>query len=173
MFLLPLLSGKVKILHPTFSSAPGRGRGLVLMARGLLASQRVEAVITHGLIDRSRPANGLHRDPRRSAPRRRGLPRLALTPRPSAIAASWTVQNLPPPPIQPYVPQGGQWQHQRPRPSTVLYAAEEPSMREDFENKEVELVGQYMRHDQHASGDVSSSVRMYMVCCGGGRPSVA
>jgi uncharacterized repeat protein (TIGR03943 family) len=48
----------------------------------------------------------------------------------------------------------------------LLYAAQEPTMREDFEDNQVELVGQYMPAPAHCSGsDRFSLVRMFIVCC--------
>ena len=48
----------------------------------------------------------------------------------------------------------------------LLYAAQEPSMREDFENKEVELIGQYMpARANNPKGDRFDLVRMFVVCC--------
>jgi uncharacterized repeat protein (TIGR03943 family) len=48
----------------------------------------------------------------------------------------------------------------------LLYAAEDPAMRADFENNEVELIGQYMPARAHNSeGDRFNLVRMFVVCC--------
>lgn len=48
----------------------------------------------------------------------------------------------------------------------LLYAAEEPTMRVDFENQDVELIGQYMpARSNNASGDRFDLVRMYVMCC--------
>lgn len=48
----------------------------------------------------------------------------------------------------------------------LLYAAQEPTMREDFENKDVELVGQFMpARSNNARGDRFDLVRMYVMCC--------
>lgn len=48
----------------------------------------------------------------------------------------------------------------------LLYAAQEPTMREDFENKEVELVGQFMpARANNPRGDRFDLVRMYVMCC--------
>ena len=48
----------------------------------------------------------------------------------------------------------------------LVYAAEEPSMQADFENKEVELVGQYMpATSNNPKGDRFNLVRMFMSCC--------
>jgi len=48
----------------------------------------------------------------------------------------------------------------------LLYAAEEPTMRADFENKEVELIGQFMpARADNAQGDRFSLVRMFVICC--------
>lgn len=48
----------------------------------------------------------------------------------------------------------------------LLYAAEEPSMRKDFEGREVELVGQYMpAKDNNPNGNRFKLVRMFMMCC--------
>jgi uncharacterized repeat protein (TIGR03943 family) len=48
----------------------------------------------------------------------------------------------------------------------LLYAAEEPTMRADFEGKEVEVIGQFMpvRAD-NAEKDRFNLVRMFMICC--------
>ena len=48
----------------------------------------------------------------------------------------------------------------------LLYAAEEPTMRADFENKEVELIGQFMpARANNAKGDRFNLVRMFVMCC--------
>ena len=48
----------------------------------------------------------------------------------------------------------------------LLYAAQEPTMRSDFENKEVELIGQFMPAREHnAQGDRFNLVRMFVICC--------
>ena len=48
----------------------------------------------------------------------------------------------------------------------LLYAAQEATMRKDFENKEVEVVGQYMpARANNPSGDRFSLVRMFIMCC--------
>jgi uncharacterized repeat protein (TIGR03943 family) len=48
----------------------------------------------------------------------------------------------------------------------LLYAAEEPTMREDFENKEVELIGQFMpARANNSRGDRFNLVRMFIICC--------
>lgn len=48
----------------------------------------------------------------------------------------------------------------------LLYAAQEPAMREDFENKEVEVIGQYMpATSNNPKGDRFNLVRMFVVCC--------
>ena len=48
----------------------------------------------------------------------------------------------------------------------LLYAASEPTMREDFENKEVELIGQFVpARTGNPSGDRFHLVRMYVMCC--------
>ena len=48
----------------------------------------------------------------------------------------------------------------------LIYAAEEPTMRADFENKEVELVGQFMpARTNDAQGDRFTLVRMFVICC--------
>ena len=48
----------------------------------------------------------------------------------------------------------------------LLYAAEEPTMRADFENKEVELIGQFMpARETNAQGDRFNLVRMFVICC--------
>ncbi len=48
----------------------------------------------------------------------------------------------------------------------LLYAAQDPSLRADFENKKVELIGQLMPDNvSNASGNRFKLVRMFMVCC--------
>lgn len=48
----------------------------------------------------------------------------------------------------------------------LLYAAEEPAMREDFEGKEVEMIGQYMpAKENNAKGNRFNLVRMFVMCC--------
>jgi uncharacterized repeat protein (TIGR03943 family) len=48
----------------------------------------------------------------------------------------------------------------------LIYAAEEPTMRADFENKEVELIGQFMpARANNAKGDRFNLVRMFVICC--------
>jgi uncharacterized repeat protein (TIGR03943 family) len=48
----------------------------------------------------------------------------------------------------------------------LLYAAEEPTMRSDFENQEVEVIGQYMpARVNNPAGDRFNLVRMYVLCC--------
>jgi len=48
----------------------------------------------------------------------------------------------------------------------LLYAAEEPTMRADFEDQDVELIGQYMpARANNAAGDRFDLVRMYVMCC--------
>ena len=48
----------------------------------------------------------------------------------------------------------------------LLYAAEEPTMRQDFEGKEVELVGQYMpAKTNNPQGNRFNLVRMFVMCC--------
>jgi uncharacterized repeat protein (TIGR03943 family) len=48
----------------------------------------------------------------------------------------------------------------------LLYAAEEPTMRTDFEDKDVELIGQFMPPRAHNSqGDRFDLVRMFVICC--------
>ena len=48
----------------------------------------------------------------------------------------------------------------------LLYAAQEPTMRSDFESKEVELIGQFMPAREHnAHGDRFNLVRMFVICC--------
>ena len=48
----------------------------------------------------------------------------------------------------------------------LIYAAEEPTMRADFENKDVELIGQFMpARTNNAKGDRFSLVRMFVICC--------
>ncbi|MEA3188888.1 MAG: hypothetical protein QOD99_2718 [Chthoniobacter sp.] len=48
----------------------------------------------------------------------------------------------------------------------LLYAAQDPSLRQDFENKTVELIGQFMPDNvSNASGNRFKLVRMFMTCC--------
>jgi len=48
----------------------------------------------------------------------------------------------------------------------LLYASAEPTMREDFENKEVEVIGQFMpARTGNPNGDRFSLVRMFVMCC--------
>jgi len=48
----------------------------------------------------------------------------------------------------------------------LLYAAQEPTMRADFENKEIELVGQFMpAKANNPKGDRFNLVRMFVMCC--------
>jgi len=48
----------------------------------------------------------------------------------------------------------------------LIYAAQEPSMRSDFENKDVEMIGQFMpARGNNPNGDRFDLVRMFMVCC--------
>lgn len=48
----------------------------------------------------------------------------------------------------------------------LLYAAAEPTMRQDFENKEVEVVGQFVpARTGNPSGDRFNLVRMFVMCC--------
>jgi len=48
----------------------------------------------------------------------------------------------------------------------LLYAAAEPTMREDFENKEVEVIGQFVpARTGNPSGDRFNLVRMFVMCC--------
>jgi putative membrane protein len=48
----------------------------------------------------------------------------------------------------------------------LLYAAQEPSMRKDFEDQEVELIGQFMpARSNNAAGDRFNLVRMFVMCC--------
>jgi uncharacterized repeat protein (TIGR03943 family) len=48
----------------------------------------------------------------------------------------------------------------------LLYAAEEPTMRADFENQDVELIGQFMpARANNADGDRFNLVRMFVICC--------
>jgi len=48
----------------------------------------------------------------------------------------------------------------------LMYAAQDSSMRSDFENKEVELVGQFMPgRTNNASGKRFSLVNMFVMCC--------
>jgi uncharacterized repeat protein (TIGR03943 family) len=48
----------------------------------------------------------------------------------------------------------------------LLYAAAEPTMQKDFENKEIELVGQFMpARANNAAGDRFNLVRMFIMCC--------
>ena len=49
----------------------------------------------------------------------------------------------------------------------LIYAAEEPSMRADFEGKEVEVIGQFMpaRENNAPKADRFNLVRMFIICC--------
>jgi uncharacterized repeat protein (TIGR03943 family) len=48
----------------------------------------------------------------------------------------------------------------------LLYAAEEPTMREDFDGKDVEMIGQYMpAKENNPRGDRFNLVRMFVMCC--------
>jgi len=48
----------------------------------------------------------------------------------------------------------------------LLYAAAEPTMREDFENKEVEIIGQFLpARTGNASGDRFNLIRLFVMCC--------
>ncbi len=48
----------------------------------------------------------------------------------------------------------------------LLYAAAEPGMREDFENKDVEITGQFLpARTGNPSGDRFQLVRMFVMCC--------
>jgi len=48
----------------------------------------------------------------------------------------------------------------------LLYAAQEPSMRADFENKEVEMIGQFMpARGNNPKGNRFDLVRMFVTCC--------
>lgn len=48
----------------------------------------------------------------------------------------------------------------------LLYAAEVPDMRADFENKNVEVIGQFMpAKSNNAAGDRFNLVRMFVMCC--------
>jgi uncharacterized repeat protein (TIGR03943 family) len=48
----------------------------------------------------------------------------------------------------------------------LLYAAEEPNMREDFDGKEVEMIGQFMpAKENNPKGNRFNLVRMFVMCC--------
>jgi uncharacterized repeat protein (TIGR03943 family) len=48
----------------------------------------------------------------------------------------------------------------------LLYAAEEPTMREDFDNKAVEMIGQILpAKTGNATGNRFNLVRMFVMCC--------
>jgi len=48
----------------------------------------------------------------------------------------------------------------------LLYASAEPTMREDFENKEIEVVGQFMpARLGNPNGDRFQLVRLFVICC--------
>jgi uncharacterized repeat protein (TIGR03943 family) len=48
----------------------------------------------------------------------------------------------------------------------LLYAAEEPTMRTDFEGKEVEVIGQFMpASENNTQKDRFNLVRMFIICC--------
>ena len=169
-FCVLYFSGKAgKILQASFAFfALIAGVALILMAVArLFASQKVESAdCGHGMVD-----GGVLRQ----------LACAVLLVAPLLIAATYaptgfdakavqnrglvdSVKNLPTQ-SNPYVPKD---ENGNIKAQTVdlLYAAEEPSMREDFENKEVELVGQYMpATSNNASGDRFKLVSMYMVCC--------
>lgn len=169
-FCVLYFSGKAgKILLASFANfSLIAGVVLVLMAVGrLLASKKVEAAGgAHGLID-----GGLVRQ----------IACTVILLAPLLIAAAYaptgfdatavqnrglvdSVQNLPTQ-SNPYVPKDADG-NIKAQTVDLLYAAEEPSMREDFENKEVELVGQYMpATSNNAAGDRFKLVSMYMVCC--------
>lgn len=56
----------------------------------------------------------------------------------------------------------------------LMYAAEEPVMREDFENKQVEMIGQYMpAKRKNADGNRFNLVRMFVNCCASDAQPVA
>jgi uncharacterized repeat protein (TIGR03943 family) len=51
-------------------------------------------------------------------------------------------------------------------PVDLLYAAEVPEMRRDFEGREIEVVGQFFPASRNnAQGDRFTLVRMYVLCC--------
>jgi uncharacterized repeat protein (TIGR03943 family) len=54
----------------------------------------------------------------------------------------------------------------------LLYAAEEPMMRADFEGKQVEVIGQFMpARESNTQKDRFNLVRMFIICCAAdGRP---
>ena len=48
----------------------------------------------------------------------------------------------------------------------LLYAAEEPTMRADFEGQEVEVIGQFMpARESNPQNDRFNLVRMFVICC--------
>lgn len=48
----------------------------------------------------------------------------------------------------------------------LLYAVEEPTIRADFEGREIEMIGQYMPAKQNnAGGNRFNLVRLFMLCC--------
>jgi len=48
----------------------------------------------------------------------------------------------------------------------LLYAAQDPDMRKDFEGREIETIGQFMpAHSRNAGGKRFNLVRMFIVCC--------
>jgi len=48
----------------------------------------------------------------------------------------------------------------------LIFAAEEPSMRTDFEGKQIDVIGQFMpAHRNNPKGDRFNLVRMFMMCC--------
>ena len=48
----------------------------------------------------------------------------------------------------------------------LIYAAEEPTMRADFEGEAVELIGQFMpARSDNAKGNRFNLVRMFIMCC--------
>ncbi len=64
-----------------------------------------------------------------------------------------------------YIPRNASGQIKA-EPIDLLYAVEEPAMRTDFENKEIEMIGQFMpAKGNNASGKRFSLVKMFIVCC--------
>jgi uncharacterized membrane protein YcgQ (UPF0703/DUF1980 family) len=48
----------------------------------------------------------------------------------------------------------------------LLYAANEPGIRQDFENQEIEVIGQFFpARKNNPTGDRFSLVRMFVMCC--------
>ena len=55
----------------------------------------------------------------------------------------------------------------------LIYAAQDPSLRSDFEGKTVEIVGQLMAEKSGSTGNRMKVVRMFMTCCAADAKPVA